>query len=88
MFTSRQHEAQSVIAVRDGAGQTLLNGMGELHLDVAAERLRREYGVPVRVGKVRVAYRETVKMEVDHQVRPPTRMTSHPGPSIIGRVTQ
>ena len=49
-------------------GQTLLSGMGELHLDVAAERLRREYGVPVRIGKVRVAYRETVTAETEYQV--------------------
>ncbi len=42
--------------------------MGELHLDVTLERLRREYGLNVRMGKVRVAYRETVTTVVEHQV--------------------
>ncbi|KAJ1626552.1 P-loop containing nucleoside triphosphate hydrolase protein [Pavlovales sp. CCMP2436] len=40
-------------------GQLLLAGMGELHLEVAASRLRRDFDVPVRVGRMRVAYRET-----------------------------
>jgi elongation factor G len=41
-------------------GQGVLSGMGELHLDVVAERLFREYGVQARVGRPEVAYRETV----------------------------
>ncbi|WP_128376314.1 elongation factor G [Streptomyces cavernae] len=41
-------------------GQTLLSGMGELHLEVAVERIRREAGLAVGVGRPRVAYRETV----------------------------
>jgi hypothetical protein len=51
------------------AGQTLLSGMGELHLEVAVERLRREHGLEVRVGRVRVAYRETVGRPATYQVR-------------------
>jgi len=42
------------------SGQILLSGMGELHLEVVVERLRRELGVKARVGKPQVAYRETV----------------------------
>jgi len=45
-------------------GQTLLSGMGELHLEVVIERLRREQGVNVRTGKPRVAYKETVSQPV------------------------
>ncbi|MEZ4675087.1 MAG: EF-Tu/IF-2/RF-3 family GTPase [Caldilineaceae bacterium] len=41
-------------------GQTVISGMGELHLEVIIERLRREYGVQCRVGTPQVAYRETV----------------------------
>lgn len=41
-------------------GQTTISGMGELHLEVVGERLRREYGVACRVGNPQVAYRETV----------------------------
>lgn len=49
-------------------GQTLLSGMGELHIDVTLERLRREYNVFVKLGRVRVAYRESVTSSVEHQV--------------------
>lgn len=41
-------------------GQTLLSGMGELHLEVAAEKVRRDHGLDVRVGRPRVAHRETL----------------------------
>ncbi len=41
-------------------GQTLISGMGELHLETRCNFLKRELGVPVRVGKPRVAYRETI----------------------------
>ncbi|TMR21269.1 elongation factor G [Nonomuraea turkmeniaca] len=41
-------------------GQTLLSGMGELHLEVAVEKLRRDHGLDVAVGRPQVAYRETV----------------------------
>src|SRR5262249_7029615 len=41
-------------------GQTLLSGMGELHLEVAVEKVRRAQGLDVNVGRPRVTYRETV----------------------------
>ncbi|QDH12978.1 elongation factor G [Formicincola oecophyllae] len=41
-------------------GQTILSGMGELHLDIIVDRLRREYGVDAEVGAPQVAYRETI----------------------------
>jgi elongation factor G len=48
------------VASDEETGQTILAGMGELHLDVVVDRMKREYGVEVRVGKPSVAYRETI----------------------------
>ncbi len=50
-------------------GQTLLAGMGQLHLEIAAERLEAEHRVAVAMGKPRVAYRSTVSRAVRHEVR-------------------
>ncbi len=41
--------------------QTIISGMGELHLEIIVERLRREFGVDVKVGRPQVAYRETIR---------------------------
>ncbi|MGE5651909.1 MAG: elongation factor G [Bacillota bacterium] len=43
------------------SGQTVISGMGELHLDILVERMRREFGVEARVGQPQVAYRETIR---------------------------
>jgi elongation factor G len=48
------------VEVDDQLGQTKIKGMGELHLEVLVDRLMREYGVDARVGRPRVAYRETI----------------------------
>jgi elongation factor G len=42
-------------------GQTLIHGMGELHLEIMVDRMKREYGIEVNVGKPQVAYKETIK---------------------------
>ncbi|HOU32943.1 MAG TPA: elongation factor G [Synergistaceae bacterium] len=42
-------------------GQTIISGMGELHLEIIVDRLKREFGVEVKVGKPQVAYRETIR---------------------------
>ena len=44
-------------------GQTIISGMGELHLEIICERMKREYGVQARAGKPQVVYRETVLAE-------------------------
>jgi len=46
-------------------GQTKISGMGELHLDIIVDRLRREFGVNAHVGAPQVAYRETIQKPVD-----------------------
>ncbi|MFL6657144.1 MAG: elongation factor G [Massilia sp.] len=43
------------------SGQTIMSGMGELHLEILVERMRREFGVDATVGKPQVAYRETIR---------------------------
>ena len=45
------------------SGQTILSGMGELHLEIIIDRLRREYGVDANIGAPQVAYRETISKE-------------------------
>jgi elongation factor G len=46
-------------------GQTIIAGMGELHLDVLVDRMRREFSVEANVGKPQVAYRETIRRKVE-----------------------
>ena len=47
------------------SGQTIIAGMGELHLDIIVDRMRREFGVEATIGKPQVAYRETVRKTCD-----------------------
>jgi len=51
--------------VDDESGETIIAGMGELHLDVYVERMRREYGVEVSTGKPQVAYREAITQKAE-----------------------
>ena len=50
-------------------GQTLISGMGELHLEVLMERIFREYGIGVNAGKPQVAYKETITIPVESEGR-------------------
>ncbi len=49
------------VVVDKETGETILSGMGELHLEIIIDRLKREFGVNVRVGQPQVSYRETIK---------------------------
>jgi elongation factor G len=53
----------------EDTGQTIISGMGELHLDVLVNRLRTEYHLEVNVGRPQVVYRETVEKEVESSAR-------------------
>jgi elongation factor G len=50
-----------------GTGQTILTGMGQLHLDIIVQRLVREFGVEVKTGRPQVVYRETLQRPVEHR---------------------
>jgi elongation factor G len=50
-------------------GQTILSGMGELHLEIIVDRMMREFGVGANVGKPQVAYRETIRKKADAEGR-------------------
>jgi len=49
------------------SGQTIISGMGELHLEIIVDRMKREFGVEASVGKPQVAYRETFKKSLDSE---------------------
>ena len=49
----------------DESGQTVIKGMGELHLDIIVDRMKREFNVEANIGAPQVAYRETISKEVE-----------------------
>jgi elongation factor G len=55
------------VTTNEETGQTIISGMGELHLDIIVDRMRREYRVETNVGAPQVAYKEAIKSEVDSE---------------------
>lgn len=49
------------------SGQTIIEGMGELHLEIIVDRMKREFGVDANVGKPQVAYRETIRTKIEQE---------------------
>ena len=60
-----QEDPSFRVETDEESGQTIIAGMGELHLDVLVDRMRREFGVEANIGKPQVAYRETIKKSVE-----------------------
>ena len=60
-----QEDPSFRVASDEESGQTIISGMGELHLDVLVDRMKREFSVEANIGKPQVAYRETIKESVE-----------------------
>ena len=62
-----QEDPSFRVRTDEESGQTIISGMGELHLDIIIDRMKREFNVEANVGKPQVAYRETIKLPVDQE---------------------
>src|SRR6202007_2731454 len=60
-----QEDPSFRVQTDEESGQTIISGMGELHLEILVDRMKREFGVEATVGKPQVAYRETVRNKIE-----------------------
>ena len=60
-----QEDPSFRVRTDEESGQTIISGMGELHLEIIVDRMRREFGVEANVGAPQVAYRETIRKVID-----------------------
>jgi elongation factor G len=60
-----QEDPSFQVRTDEESGQTIISGMGELHLDIIVDRMRREFNVEANIGKPQVAYRECIRKSVD-----------------------
>jgi elongation factor G len=60
-----QEDPSFRVRTDEESGQTIISGMGELHLEIIVDRMKREFGVEANVGAPQVAYRETIRKPVD-----------------------
>ena len=61
-----QEDPSFYVETNEESGETIMKGMGELHLDILVDRLKREFKVEANIGAPQVAYRETIGHEVEH----------------------
>jgi len=64
-----QEDPSFRVSTDEESSQTIISGMGELHLEIIVDRMKREFGVEANVGKPQVAYRETIRKAVDQEYR-------------------
>lgn len=62
-----QEDPSFRVRVDEESGQTIISGMGELHLEIIVDRMKREFSVEANVGKPQVAYRETIRKQVEQE---------------------
>lgn len=62
-----QEDPSFRVKTDEESGQTIIGGMGELHLEIIVDRMKREFGVEANVGKPQVAYRETIRKSVEQE---------------------
>ena len=62
-----QEDPSFRVATDEESGQTIISGMGELHLDIIVDRMKREFSVSANIGKPQVAYRETIRSSVEQE---------------------
>lgn len=62
-----QEDPSFRVRTDEESGQTIISGMGELHLEIIVDRMRREFNVEANVGKPQVAYRETIKKTIEQE---------------------
>ena len=62
-----QEDPSFKIRTDEESGQTIISGMGELHLDVLVDRMKREFHVEANMGKPQVAYRETIRRQIEQE---------------------
>ncbi len=62
-----QEDPSFRVETDDETGQTIISGMGELHLDIIVDRMKREFSVEANIGKPQVAYRETIRDMVEQE---------------------
>ena len=62
-----QEDPTFKVSTDDDTGQTIISGMGELHLEILVDRMSREFGVGANVGKPQVAYRETIRRNAESE---------------------
>jgi len=64
-----QEDPSFKVRTDEESGQTIISGMGELHLDIIIDRMQREFDVACNVGKPQVAYREAISRSIEHETK-------------------
>jgi len=64
-----QEDPSFRVATDQESNQTIISGMGELHLDIIVDRMKREFNVEATIGKPQVAYRETIRSTVEQEAK-------------------
>ena len=80
LYSLSEEDPTFQVRTDEETGQTVISGMGELHLEVLVDRMLREFRVDATVGKPQVAYRETITQKVEKHVYTPRQADRWLGP--------